>query len=617
MRTRTLAAGAAAALAVSATVAWAPSDPAGAQSTPPNIVVVMADDQTLESMRFMPKVAANVAAAGTTFTNTVVSYSLCCPSRAGYLSGQFGHNNGVLGNNPPAGGYSKLDHTNTLPVWLQRAGYHTTHIGKYLNNYTVDAQPSIPPGYDDWQGLIDPTTYRMYDYTINDNGVPVTYGTTAADYQTDVLATRAEETIRARAPSAQPFFLTVTPLAPHTEGASDTYSGGPPRPAPRHMGIYSSEPMPQPPSYNEADVSDKPSFIRDRVSFTQQDTDTVTHSYRRRIRSLLAVDDLVERLVAALRETGDLANTIFVYTSDNGYFHGEHRVPSGKTLVYEPSILVPLMVRGPGFAPGVRAQAPASNLDLTATIVEAAGATAGRVLDGRSLKTVAAGEAAMNRPQYNESGAPGVAFRYHQAVRVGGWKYVEHSNGERELYDLINDPHELVNRYGDPGYSARASELAARLQTLRTCKGATCVSGEPAPGTAPQPITTPRPGATPGSSGGANVMLRLISRRVRLDRRGRAAVTLSCAASSEDGCQGTLSLEARIRKRGRTVGYMLGRKRFALAIGRTAAVRVPVRSSGRRLLRRRRSTSVRATALVRDVTGDVQRIRRTYRVRAR
>jgi len=213
-------------------------------ATKPNIVVIMTDDQTLESLRVLTKTRQLIGDQGTTFRNYYVSFPLCCPSRATFLTGQYPHNHGVFSNGPPNGGYTKLNNNNTLPVWLQAAGYFTSHIGKYLNKYGEDTAPTlVPPGWTHWQGLVDPSTYKLYNYTINDNGTLVTYGETPADYQTDVLANRAVATID-EAVLKQPFFLSIAPVPPHLELTSEGFTD--PRPAPRYEGAFSQEPLPQP-----------------------------------------------------------------------------------------------------------------------------------------------------------------------------------------------------------------------------------------------------------------------------------------------------------------------------------------------------------------------------------
>jgi N-acetylglucosamine-6-sulfatase len=203
----------AAVMAPTATAAFSPGSTSAAQA-PPNVLVIMTDDQTVESVRVMTNVKRLLRDRGATFANSFVTYALCCPSRATFLTGQYAHNHGVLGNVPPAGGYAKLDHTNTLPVWLQDAGYYTAHLGKYLNGYGRADPTEIPPGYDEWRGSVDPSTYRFYGYKLNENGRLTTYET----YQTDLYAQKAARIIRRRAPSAQPFFLWVAFLAPHSGG---------------------------------------------------------------------------------------------------------------------------------------------------------------------------------------------------------------------------------------------------------------------------------------------------------------------------------------------------------------------------------------------------------------
>ena len=248
------------------------------------------------------------------------------PARATYLTGQYSHNNGVLSNAPPDGGFGRLDHTSTLPVWLQAAGYHTTHIGKYLNGYeSAGSRSIVPPGYSDWQGLAI-GTYRMYDYSINDNGTLVPYGTAPADYQTDVLADRAVAAIRERARSPQPFYLKFSPLAPHGSGAVAGHDGRGPDPAPRHRGAFAGQPLDVGPAYDEADVRDKPASIRRLPRIGAEARAGIDIRNRRRLASLLAVDEAITRMIAELRAAGELDRTIIVFTSDNGWQEGEHRV---------------------------------------------------------------------------------------------------------------------------------------------------------------------------------------------------------------------------------------------------------------------------------------------------
>ena len=181
----------------------------------------MTDDQTVESMRVMPNVKTLIADQGVTFDNSFVSYSLCCPSRSTFLTGQYAHNHGVWGNTAPNGGYYKLDSTNTLPVWLQRAGYQTIHLGKYLNQYGTRNPREIPPGWGQWYGTPDPSTYRYLNYQINENGNLVQFGNAAADYKTDVESRLAVDLISRQAADPRPFFMWVAFLAPHSGNPRD------------------------------------------------------------------------------------------------------------------------------------------------------------------------------------------------------------------------------------------------------------------------------------------------------------------------------------------------------------------------------------------------------------
>ncbi|MGH3995387.1 MAG: sulfatase family protein, partial [Pseudonocardiaceae bacterium] len=330
----------------------------------PNVLVLLTDDQTLESMRVMGGVRSVLGAEGTTFQRAFVSNPLCCPSRATLYTGQYTHNHGVIGNRPPEGGYGRLDKSEWLPVWLQRAGYHTVHIGKFMNGYGQDSPPTeVPPGWDEWYTSVDPSTYSFTGYELNENGVVTAYPT----YSTDEYSQRAVDAVGRLAPSAEPFFLSVAFLAPHSGGPSDPDDPAglaTPMPAPRHRDRFAGEPLPATPAFDEADVSDKPSFVRRRPRLSDEREAAIGEMYQQELESLLAVDDGIVRVVDALRASGELENTLIVFTSDNGFFHGEHRIPYGKVMVYEPSIRVPLILRGPGVPAGASNPAFVSNVDL-------------------------------------------------------------------------------------------------------------------------------------------------------------------------------------------------------------------------------------------------------------
>jgi len=464
------------AVAIAGHAASVQADAAGPAARP-NVVVLMTDDQTLRSMRAMPRTRALIGAAGATFTNTFVNNPRCCPSRATFLTGQYSHNHGVLTNGPPGGGWQRLRGTsNWLPTWLQDAGYRTAHIGKFLNHYGREDPYEVPPGWDEWRATVDPTTYRYYGYTVNENGRLRTYGRDHDPryYATDFTARESVEIVERLAPEAQPFFLSVAFLAPHTGGPSEPGDPlvGTPAVAPRHRGAFSSLPLPRPASFDEADVSDKPYLMRRKRLRPRVVTD-IEALYRQRLESLLAVDEGVDAIVAALRASGELDDTLIVFTSDNGYLAGEHRLPHGKAKAYEPAIRVPLMIRGPGVPVGVSASQLATNADLAPTIVDAARATAGRVLDGRSLLPLSRDPSlGRDRPLLIEV-AKGTAMRT-TAIRTPRWLYAEHLEGGRELYDLARDPMQLDSRHADPALARTRSMLARRLAALRRCRGAEC-----------------------------------------------------------------------------------------------------------------------------------------------
>jgi N-acetylglucosamine-6-sulfatase len=463
-------------LAALPAAATSPSSEAATPRPRANIVLVMSDDQTVESMRVMTNVNALLAQQGATFANNFASFPLCCPSRATYLTGQYAHNHTVMGNAAPQGGYDKLRPTeaNTLPAWLRARGYQTVHIGKYLNGYGRTQPTHVPAGWSEWYGSIDPSTYRFYNYTLNENGRLVNYGTGPQNYQADVYTAKAVDAVRRLAPRTEPFFLSVAYLAPHSGGpreADDPANQATPVPAPRHRNRFASEPLPQSPSFNEADVSDKPAVVRNRRLLPARRIAGITENYRQRLESLLAIDEGIAAIIGALQSAGELDNTLFVYTADNGFFHGEHRIPAGKVQVYEPSVRVPLVIRGPGVPRGVRMTQASVNADLAPTIADAANVRPGRNVDGLSLLGLLANrtrfvgrDILLETPQYS-------------AIHSPRYVYTEYANGDRELYDLVADPNELASRHADSGASGIRTELARRLASLRRCSGASCRVG--------------------------------------------------------------------------------------------------------------------------------------------
>ena len=413
---------------------------------PPNIVVLMTDDQTAASIPYMPNVSKMLVSRGTRFEDHFVSYPLCCPARATYLTGQYSHNHHVTYNQGLSGGYqSFFGRRRVVPAALQQAGYTTIHIGKYLNGYGLDAPRVVPPGWDDWQATVDPTTYQYHGFTLNQNGRLHRFD--RHEYQTNVEARLGALAIRREARARRPFFLDLAFLAPHavereTSGVDpvDARAAGRSRgrygirypvPERRDRGRFDQVPLPDSGAFDEADVSDKPPGIQVRPELTPREIRVIVRNYHLRLETLMSVDRAVARIVRALHETRHLRDTYIVLVSDNGYFHGQHRIPFGKYLPYEPSIRVPLVVRGPHVRQGAAVEALTSDVDLPATILRLAGARAPRPLDGRSLVPLFRGHR-QPRPRSAvliESGANDVGAPVYSGLRTRHYKYVEYTDG--------------------------------------------------------------------------------------------------------------------------------------------------------------------------------------------
>ncbi len=463
---------------------------AAAAEQPPNVVVVMTDDQDFRSMWAMPQTRKLISRQGTSFDQNIVNFPLCCPSRATYYTGEYAHNHGVLWNNFPEGGYYTFDGSETLPVWLSRAGYETIHIGKYLNEYGERDPYEVPQGWSQWWGGVDPSTYGYFDYTLNHNGKLRHFGTDPDDYSTDVQADIATREIRRAVDGDKPFFLNIAPTAPHTVAVetSARKEGTPAVPAPRDADVFADALLPRYPNFDEADISDKPAvedFFPNQL--TPQEIVELQEHYRGRMGSLLAVDDLVADVKGELRRQGVARNTVFVFTSDNGWILGEHRLhdpitqtgeASGvKFVPYEGSARVPLIIAGPGFPEGRTVRAPTSNADLASTILDIAGASDEATLpqDGRSLLPVA------KRPKDFQDRAVLIetfdnprAIPPYASVRTRRYRYDVDVTGRANMFDLKRDPWELQSVHDDPRYAAIAAILSAEVQRLKSCSGVDC-----------------------------------------------------------------------------------------------------------------------------------------------
>ena len=455
----------------------------GDPEVPPNILFILTDDQDVESVAEMPNVRSLLVAEGTSFDRAFVTTALCCPSRSSILRGQYSHNHRIWTTREPYGGFGrfrKLGHEeSTVATWLDEAGYHTGYMGKYLNEYGSSDDPTthIPPGWDRWVGYEGGPNQQLLDgaFKVNDQG-EVDRVDTETVHDTDYLAVEAEAYIRNRNPE-NPWFLTVGTNAPHepadaSERNDDTYTG---------------RAMPKGPAFNEADVSDKASPWRDnprlpkecpkdyRKRSKAQCVREAIEQWRDRMESLQDVDDMVGRLVAALREEGSLDNTYIVFSSDNGFAMYDNRVFS-KGAPYEDSHGVPLIVRGPGVPAGRTDSRLVANIDLAPTFAQWAGAPTPPFVDGRSLVPVLSDpEAPWRKRLLFEHRLGNNAY---DAIRTSSDEvFIRYPRtGETEYYDLKRDPYQLDGKAEPP-----PPELETQLQILKDCAATQCREADGGP----------------------------------------------------------------------------------------------------------------------------------------
>lgn len=465
----------------------------------PNIIFILTDDMAKDYLEYMPNTKKLIEKKGATFDNFFVSLSLCCVSRTSILRGQYAHNTTIVDNELPGGGFEKVYdlglEQSMLPIWLQQAGYQTALFGKYINYYPGSAgETYIPPGWTEWYSPVAGDPYGQFNYTLNENGTLVEYGNESGDYGTDVYGEKAIRFIQDSSSQDQPFFAYISLFAPHR----------PSTPAPRHAGMYSSLKLPRTPSFNEKDMKDKLHTFLWKPPLTEKQISNFQDLYRVRIESLQAIDEMVANIVSTLDTLEMLDNTYIVFTSDNGFHLGEHRLLAGKNTPYEEDISVPLLVRGPGIRAGSHISEIGGNIDLASTFADLAGASVPDFVDGRSLMPLLTNEPTSTwRHAYllerwfrpgQEKGAdtelstemrensnlletPDSAFDQipltYYGLRTDDYTYLEFDNGTVQIYDLKKDPYQLNNFYSsaDP---ALLEELHTWLSKLQTCAGEAC-----------------------------------------------------------------------------------------------------------------------------------------------
>ena len=427
-----------------------PAHAAGVQA--PNIVIVVTDDQRVGTLKTMPIVRHELRQPGASYVG-VIPTSMCCPSRTALLSGNLSHHTGVYANVlKQGGGWPTFNasgyESKTLATALQAAGYRTGLVGKYLNEWNRAPDGFVPPGWDVFRALYVATgqgASAYYNYELRGTEPTEVFGATAADYSTDVEADRAVQFITQSPPDA-PLFLMYTPTAPHS----------PYIPAPRYVNSWSPSAPYRNDAVNEADMSDKPPFMRDLSPVSLREID---HAQDKTGETLRAVDDGVGALIDALGPR--MSNTLFIFMSDNGVMWGEHRLEK-KNRPYRWSTDVPMIMRWDGHLSDPPGQQLVSNVDVTQTVLDAAGIphalnTEGMsVLRERRSETLLESEKSQAHPAYC-------------GVRTVNWLYVKYSGRHgKELYDYRTDPLELNNVANLSQYAAKRAELHDLAKTLCT-----------------------------------------------------------------------------------------------------------------------------------------------------
>ena len=447
----------------------------------PNIVFVLTDDLSMDLLPYMPQVQA-LQTDGMTFNNYFVSDSLCCPSRSSIFTGEFPHDTGVFTNSGPFGGlnafYNHGDEDRTFNIALQRAGYRTAMMGKYINGYLQGPRRSpipstgVPPGWSEWD--VAGWGYREFNYKLNIDGTVHDFGHAPRDYLTDVIARRGVRFINRSAAMGKPFFLELATFAPHT----------PYVPAPRDAHLFPGLMATRPPSFDVL-PADPPSWLAGHPPLTGHQIRRIDHAFRRRVQDVQAVDDMIHQVRTALQADGLANNTYIVFSSDNGLHTGEYRLTPGKLTAFDTDIHVPLVVTGPGVPPNTATDAMAENVDLAGTFAQMAGTTMDTG-DGRGLLALIKGQIPTDwrnailvehhgpkrdRDDPDEQDRASGNPPSYEAMRTPRFLYVEYRDGEREFYDLQNDPYELDNLAANLSAEALAT-LHADLTQLEDCHGA-------------------------------------------------------------------------------------------------------------------------------------------------
>jgi arylsulfatase A-like enzyme len=429
----------------------------GGQRSKPNFLFIIVDDMPKSMLEHMPTVLGRIGAEGMVFENFYAAQPLCSPNRATFLTGRYPHNHRLQTNVAAAKTFheSGLDQNTVATDLKSMAGYKTALIGKYLNATGGSERDYVPPGWDRWVSLAsahNPTILANIDGTWADTGVSTTG-------EARWLSDHADSFIRANEDG--PWFCVLSLRAPH----------GPYTPSADSEHYADDIPLRRTESFGEPDgdggVSDKPKELR-RKALSAARIAKIEATQEGMLEELQDVDREVGRLLDVISSTNQAERTYIIFTSDNGFLLGEHRLV-GKDLPYKEASILPLVVRGPGVAPASKCEAAASMVDVRATLANLAGVAGDVAHDGRSLAALFSGTPATWRQRLLLESPP-----YKKNV---GWFalfepphiYVEWSTGAKELYDLAADPAELRSLH------ASRPELvitySTRLAALKTAQG--------------------------------------------------------------------------------------------------------------------------------------------------
>ncbi|KAG7407117.1 Arylsulfatase [Fusarium oxysporum f. sp. rapae] len=482
-----------------------------------NIVFILTDDQdaVLDSVSYMPKLKEHIIDKGTSFVNHFTTTAICCPSRVALWTGKQPHNTNVTDVNPPYGGFPKFVsqglNENYLPVWLKEAGYNTYYTGKLFNAHTVNNYNSpYPAGWTGTNFLLDPGTYDYLNPIYQHNQEPPVQH--KGVHTSDLISKYAHELLKEAIDSENPFFVTIAPVAPHSNVNLRRQPGNPsaplmtiPIPLERHSHLFDGVKVPRTGNFNP-DLPSGVSWIHKLAQLNDSSVSYLDDFYRARLQALQGVDEIVEQVTKQLEDAGLLDETYIIYSSDNGYHLGQHRLPPGKECGFDEDIRVPLFIRGPGVSPGSIENAVTTHIDLAPTILRLAGANLRSDFDGTPIPVLPAQEnkrhehvaveywgGAIAEGEIGGFDGKGQIFasnNTYKGVRIVhedyNLYYSAWCNNEHELYDLKTDPGQLKNLFPHDdtsvdtallGTTARQvlNRLDALMLVLKSCKGNTCI----------------------------------------------------------------------------------------------------------------------------------------------